>query len=54
MFDRPIYRKEALDRLASPEELDCLFIVVRLPRRGLLMAAGLLCLAAVALGAFLS
>jgi hypothetical protein len=52
MSSRPIYRKEALDRLSSPEELDCLFTVVRLPGWALLASAGLLCLGALAWGTF--
>jgi hypothetical protein len=50
MFDRPLFRKEALDRLQSPEELDCPFTVVRPPRWVLLVGLGLLCLAVLAAG----
>jgi HlyD family secretion protein len=50
MFGRPLYRKEALDRLASPEELDCLFTVVRLPRWLVLVGVAALGVAALAFG----
>jgi hypothetical protein len=44
MIDRPMFRKNALDRLASPEELDSPFTVVRLPGWVLVACLGVLCL----------
>jgi hypothetical protein len=52
MFGRSLFRKEALDRLASPEELDGLFTVVRLRRCVLLTGAGLFGLVALMWGAY--
>jgi hypothetical protein len=52
MFDRQIYRQEALDRLVCPEELDCLFTLVCLPGWALPASITLLCLGALAWGVF--